>query len=287
MSSTFGHQQEIRARLTGGRRASGGTSRTWDPAKSVITVVTVVYNAANTLEATLQSVFDQRYDSIEYIVIDGGSTDGSLDIIRKHDQKIDLWISEPDKGIYDAMNKGIDLATGEWINFMNSGDRFASADALTFFERPFNADVVYGDAEIEYPGFTKAWKNTDISNLWKRMAFCHQACFVKTAAIRTLKFDLSYRVSADFNQLYTLYQQGKKFEYVDTLICYYDFKEGISKNMAVRSILERKRAVLSFGFSFRKWIFYILSVTYVFTALWVKKILGPNLSAWLTRLAKA
>src|SRR5476649_2919376 len=89
--------------------------------KSLLTVITIVLNGVNILERTILSVINQSYVSIEYIIIDGGSTDGSLDIIKKYESNIDHWISEPDKGLYDAMNKGIKMAKGEWINFMNAG----------------------------------------------------------------------------------------------------------------------------------------------------------------------
>ncbi|RHJ54940.1 glycosyltransferase family 2 protein [Bacteroides sp. AM10-21B] len=96
-----------------------------------ISVVTVCYNAADTIERTMLSVLNQTYHDIEYIIIDGGSTDGTVDIIRKYADKIAYWVSEPDKGIYDAMNKGIKVATGEWINFMNAGDIFCDKNVLT------------------------------------------------------------------------------------------------------------------------------------------------------------
>lgn len=96
-----------------------------------ISVVTVCYNAADTIEKTILSVLNQTYHDIEYIIIDGGSTDGTVEIIRKYADKIAYWVSEPDKGIYDAMNKGIEVATGEWLNFMNAGDLFCDKFVLT------------------------------------------------------------------------------------------------------------------------------------------------------------
>lgn len=96
-----------------------------------ISIVTVSYNAVDTIEETIQSVLGQDYEAIEYIVVDGGSTDGTVDIIKKYSDKLSYWVSEPDNGVYDAMNKGITVASGQWINFMNSGDCFFSNHVLS------------------------------------------------------------------------------------------------------------------------------------------------------------
>ena len=95
-----------------------------------ISVVTVCYNSVDSIEETMLSVLNQTYSDVEYIIIDGGSTDGTVDIIKKYADRLVYWVSEPDKGIYDAMNKGIAAATGDYINFMNSGDRFASTNVI-------------------------------------------------------------------------------------------------------------------------------------------------------------
>jgi len=92
--------------------------------KPLISIITVVFNGEQLLEKTIQSVINQTYDNVEYIIIDGGSTDRTIEIIQKYEHAIDYWISENDKGIYNAMNKGISLATGAWVNFMNGGDIF-------------------------------------------------------------------------------------------------------------------------------------------------------------------
>jgi glycosyltransferase involved in cell wall biosynthesis len=114
---------------TGGKRTRGIHSQ-YGAAQPVISVVTAVFNSRNALESTIKSVISQTYGAIEYIVIDGGSTDGTLDIIREYDEFIDYWVSQPDKGVYDAMNKGVRAATGTWLNFMNAGDVFSDPAIL-------------------------------------------------------------------------------------------------------------------------------------------------------------
>jgi len=93
-----------------------------------VTIITAVYNGASLLQETIQSVIDQSSDDMEFLVIDGGSTDGTLDILRRYDAVLDLWVSEPDNGIYDAFNKGVALAKGEWVIFLGAGDRLFDRD---------------------------------------------------------------------------------------------------------------------------------------------------------------
>ena len=124
--------------------------------KPVISIVTVVRNCENTIEDTIINLINQEYPNIEYIVIDGGSTDGTLKKIRKYEKSIDYWISEPDGGIYDAMNKGIDLATGEWVNFMNAGDYFFNNSTINLIVseiRKQNFDIIYGDFIVAHQNF--------------------------------------------------------------------------------------------------------------------------------------
>ena len=114
----------------GGLRTKGYFKRSYDEASALsdnsplplVTIITVVFNGEKYLQQTIQSVINQTYDNVEYVVIDGGSTDGTVDIIRKYEDKIDYWVSEPDQGIYDAMNKGIQLAGGEIVGLINSDD---------------------------------------------------------------------------------------------------------------------------------------------------------------------
>lgn len=118
--------------------------------KPLVSVITIVFNGHKHLEQTIQSVLNQSYNNVEYIVIDGGSTDGTLDIIKKYEHAIDYWVSEPDSGISDAFNKGIIASTGKWVNFMNCADTFASPDAVEDFisHVDYNADVIFGKANV-------------------------------------------------------------------------------------------------------------------------------------------
>ena len=136
-------------RLEGGLRTRGNVCNKPDLGNPLVSIITVVYHGEKHIEQTVQSVLNQTYKNIEYIVIDGGSTDATIDILRKYDRKIACWVSEPDKGIYDAMNKGIGCATGEVIGILNADDRYHDAqvlhDVLEAFRSDSAVDAVYGD----------------------------------------------------------------------------------------------------------------------------------------------
>ena len=149
----------------------------------LITIITVVLNGEKHLDNTIQSIINQKYTNLEYIIIDGASTDRTTKIIKKYGSKINYWVSEKDNGVYDAMNKGIKKATGEWINFMNAGDEFFNYNVLMDLfnnQNHHEADIIYGNHEIIYSSkrnrFVRAGKT---KNIWKGEQFCHQATFVK------------------------------------------------------------------------------------------------------------
>lgn len=142
-----------------------------------ISIITVSYNSQNVIEKTILSVLGQTYKNIEYIIIDGGSTDKTTHIINKYINKIDYFISEPDKGIYDAMNKGIQVATGEWINFMNTGDCFSSNTVLDeIFKNsiPMNKTFIYSD----FWGIRNGEKKLYTCSI-KKGDIIHQACIYR------------------------------------------------------------------------------------------------------------
>lgn len=250
-----------------------------------VSIITVVYNGMPAIEPTLQSIVDLAYERTEIIVIDGGSTDGTLDVIRKFSDRISFWESTPDKGIYDAMNKGIDRATGEWVNFMNSGDRFASGNALDFFkfESLNQVDIVYGDATIIYPGFETIYPTRPLSTMWKAMPFCHQATFARLELMKNYRFDTTFRLSADFEFVFRSYMAGKRFKKLDKLICLFDFREGASKRHMLRSVDERRDAVLKYDPGITRRLYYFFFRLYIRISIPLKSIFGHSLTTWITK----
>jgi len=179
----------------------------------LVTIVTVVYNDEKNIEKTIQSIINQRYKNIEYIVIDGGSKDGTVEIINKYIEFINYFISETDSGIYDAMNKAIDLASGDWINFMNSNDWFCDEKVLTkvFSDYPDNADFIYGHSI--WKGEKKEIKDyaRPLETMWQRICFTHQSLFVRTSLMQTCKFDTSFEIVSDYHFYFTRYINGYNF----------------------------------------------------------------------------
>ena len=169
----------------GGLRTKGIT-KTGTPDHPLITVVTVVYNGAATLEQTILSVVNQTYDNVEYIIIDGASTDCTLDIVKKYEDKIDFWQSEPDKGIYDAMNKGIGLATGEYVALLNSGDWYENNTIETVVNRIIKnpmVDIYYGMMRIYSEDKKFLWVYAYNHNYLERAMISHPTSFMKNIII--------------------------------------------------------------------------------------------------------
>ena len=215
--------------------------------KPLVTIITVVRNSVSLLEETILSVINQTYKNIEYIIIDGGSNDGTIDIIKKYKDKIRLWISEPDKGIYDAMNKGLDLANGEWINFMNAGDKFFNNSIIELIFKTDHYDqyeLIYGDCEYVYANiadFSIHKKTKRLRDLWKFMPFCHQSLFMKTNILKKYSFNIN-NISADHEVAYKCYNEKLKFLKLDIIIASY-LSGGESERRCFESLLNRWQGV--------------------------------------------
>jgi len=187
----------------------------------LISIITVVLNSVDCIENTIQSVINQTYPNKEYIIIDGGSTDGTLDIIKKYDGHINYFVSEPDKGIYDAMNKGIKYAKGDKIIFLGAGDCFYNNEVLTQVAPFLNKyDFVYGNVilkspvdskEIIYDGKFSSYKLT-IKNI------CHQGIFYdKGLFTKYGHYDLMYKIWADYEFNLRVFRKTKK-KYLNLII---------------------------------------------------------------------
>lgn len=193
----------------------------------LITVVTVVYNGAAFLEETIQSVINQTYPNVEYIVIDGGSTDGTLDIIRKYEQAIDYWVSEKDAGIYDAMNKGVSLANGGWIYFLGADDKIFSKNTFGTVFRSIadNIMIVYGNVSYNDGSEFDSVVNYKMFFVNK---LHHQATFYNVKIFKSFRYDLSYPVVSDYELNLRSYIKALKNVKIDCMIAQCgDF--GISK----------------------------------------------------------
>lgn len=201
--------------------------------KTKVSVITVVYNGVEYIENTILSVINQTYDNIEYIIVDGNSNDGTLDIINKYKDRISKIISEPDNGIYDAMNKGINIATGDWIHFRNCGDYFAST---TIISEIFDTTDDYSSIDIIH-GKSICWdkygyfideppiiKNPNITG----MPVFHPSTFVRSKLHKNLLFNLKYKLAADHDLFVKCRKNNKKFHYIPLNVSIFNIGEGAS-----------------------------------------------------------
>lgn len=198
-----------------------------------ITVITVCYNAADILPMTLESVLAQDYDDFEYVIQDGDSTDDTPDVIAAYKEKFEAknipfrYNRERDGGIYDAMNKAVTFANGDFINFMNAGDCFYSSDVLRIVSRAIKdpapagtsaAGIIFGDCAVyEFGRFFKYQKSPE--EIETKMPFSHQSVFARSDLLRANPFDTGYRFSADYDFLLTMHDLGVGFVDAGTVIC--------------------------------------------------------------------
>lgn len=215
----------------------------------LVSVITVVFNNSDYIEKTILSVLNQTFRDKEYIIIDGASTDGTLEIIEKFDQKIDFWQSQADKGIYDAMNKGLSLAKGTYVLFLNSGDLFSDDYVLenVFSKAEQDADIYYGETNLVNGSGEILGTRSDLSTrklplklTWKDMKYgmvvSHQSIFVRRSIAPV--YDLKYRYSADIEWVIESLKRSRKTIHTHTVISNY-LIGGLSIKHQKRSWQER------------------------------------------------
>lgn len=208
----------------------------------LLSVVTVVRDDREAFVKTLHSIRSQTFESMEHIIIDG--SDGS-DIENEISSYLSggiKYLHEPDQGIYDAMNKGLALAEGEWVQFLNAGDMFHSSDTIqqVMGQDQSDSDVIYGDSLADYGKFRKYQKAGAIGSLWKGMPFRHQAVFFRRTVLEGMSFDLFYTISTDFDLICTLFKAKHRFKYVTLPVVTYD-AFGLSNQRMVKSFREQYR----------------------------------------------
>lgn len=246
----------------------------------IISVITVCYNAVANIEETMLSVLNQRYDKVEYIVIDGGSKDGTLDVIKKYANKLAYWISEPDKGIYDAMNKGIAKATGDWINFMNAGDKFINEEVLnkSFVSRySDDVDILYGDVIFQYKFGKRMVEAGSIEQIVNHMVFSHQSTFIRKI-IAQRGFDIKWKLAADYNLLLGYYFEGKKCIHIHVAIAIVEMDHGATYDNYFKSRKEVLHIHKQFDYSlFKRYKFYFVDLFRFYISDIVKHIVPETL----------
>lgn len=186
-----------------------------------ISIITVSFNSLKTIERTIKSVLNQNYKKTEYIIIDGGSTDGTVDIIKKYSQKLFYWISESDNGIYDAMNKGLKKATGEIIGIINSDDWY-EIDALNNIAEAFiknnDVDVIHGILKV-YNSNEFVYMYAQPANFLEKTMIEHPTCFIRKSVYNKVgEYDMKYKIAADYDLLIRIKRDGYKFMLLDKVI---------------------------------------------------------------------
>ena len=192
-----------------------------------ISVIIVVRNGEKTIEACIRMVLDQDYANLDLIIVDGMSNDGTLNIIRRYEDRIAHWISEPDSGIYDAMNKAVRLATGRWIYFLGADDEME--DCLARVAEILRRDdtVYYGD--VFRPSLGRAYDGPFNAFKLAGANICHQAIFYPAAVFRHYAFNLEYRWQADWDlNIRCFHDPGFRFEYMPVTVCTYNDISGSS-----------------------------------------------------------
>ncbi len=254
-------------------------------AAPLVTIITVVFNGEKHLEKTIQSVIQQTYPNIEYIVIDGGSTDGTIDIIKKYGQQISQWVSEKDKGIADAFNKGIQKATGSIIGLINADDWYEPDAVQTAVQHLKDADIVYGKLNI--------WKNDTIaytvaanhSLLPNEMTVNHPTVFVKKKWYDEHGlFRLQFRCAMDYDVMLRFYTRGAVFVYTDTVMANMrlegfsdvNWKVGCKETLAIKNeYIPQKRT--------KNYLYYLRHVNAIRITRWMNNSPLKKILQWYRR----
>tara|TARA_B100000780_G_C21104349_1_gene445840 strand:+ start:414 stop:1208 length:795 start_codon:yes stop_codon:yes gene_type:complete len=226
-----------------------------------VSVITVVYNKPDELESTIQSVISQDFTDKEFIIIDGGSDNATVDVIKKYKDHIDFCISEDDFGIYDAMNKGIKYSKGKWLNFMNAGDLFYEKNTM---EKVFNnnhedIDIIIGNTEISYEGFSRQFKPNNIKDWWKGHQFIHQSTFIDRKYQLKNLYNINSKIGGDFEFFYKAIYSNKRLLIIDQIIAIFK-SGGVSDIKRIDGLFSNLKFLLRTNFSLYILFFYFYRI---------------------------
>ena len=240
-----------------------------------VSVITVVYNAGDVFETTLKSVRDQKYLHIEYIVVDGGSKDNTLELIEKYKEGISKWISESDEGLYSAMNKGLKMATGDYVIFLNAGDLFFDSEVL---ERIFDtslalSDVYYGETMI----IDKEGREIGMRRLkapevltWKSlidgMLVCHQSFIVKKSIAP--EYNIKYKIAADYDWMLNCLKKAGTITNTHQIIS--KFLDGGLNKQNIRKALKERFLIMIQSYNIFLVVLNHIPITYRFAVSYLK-----------------
>ena len=240
-----------------------------------ISIITVVYNAGDLLEWTIKSIHDQCFKDIEHIIIDGGSNDRSLDIIKKYEHVITKWISEPDEGLYYAMNKGLRLAEGEYILFLNAGDIFYNTDVLEniFGGSKNDSDILYGQTMIVDPkgreiGMRrlKAPEVLTWKSLIDGMLVCHQSFIVKKSIAP--EYNIKYKIAADYDWMLNCLKKAGTITNTHQIIS--KFLDGGLNKQNIRKALKERFLIMIQSYNIFLVVLNHIPITYRFAVSYLK-----------------
>jgi len=241
----------------------------------LISIVTVVLNGAGTLERAIESVTKQAFDDFEYVILDGGSTDGSLDILRRHEAKV-RWRSEPDEGLYDAMNKAVRVARGRWVLFLGADDELTCSLAEIAPLLRDDRTIYYGDVymprrQLVYDGPFTAYKIM-FTNI------CQQAIFYPRRVFQLHRFDTRYKLWADHELNMACFGDPRlRFEYIDKLICLFNDYSGASAHTTDAKFEADRERLIRTDLPLRLFVAYWLRTRY-----WkVKRWFTAPIKRWL------
>lgn len=257
---------------SGGLRTKGITKQ-FLPEQPLITVVTVVRNGEKTLEKTILSVINQTYKNIEYIIIDGASTDNTLEIIKKYEDKIDYWVSELDEGIYHAMNKGIVLASGDYIVLLNSDDWFEE-EACQIVVDTINkekSDIYYAVARVINKKGNIIYLHGNTIDYISTQSIAHQTCFISKKVYKNEKYSTKYKSASDYDFFSRLRLKNIGFKFIEKILVNYrlnGMSDSIFGQLETINVKQKYRYIT--------FINYLIHKIYLTIIYYMRKLTGKN-----------